>query len=198
MIPGKDGFEVCNTLKTDERTDHIPIVMLTAKVTQEDRLTGLAHGADAYLDKPFEKAELMIRMNNLMDIRKTLQKKYSGALISSQQNHKATEKAADFLERIEKIVLDHLDQDFSIEELAGLLNLSRSQLHRKIKALTGMSTAIYVRFIRLQKAKELLVDPELSISEIAYQVGFKSPVYFSQMYKQTFGESPSSTRDPSK
>ncbi len=196
MIPGKDGLEVCATLKTDERTDHIPIVMLTAKVTQEDRLTGLAHGADAYLAKPFEKAELMIRINNLMDIRKTLQKKYSGALISTQQNHTTTGKVVGFLEKIESIVVAHLDQeDFSIEELSALLNLSRSQLHRKIKALTGMSTAIYVRFIRLQKAKELLADHGLSISEIAYQVGFKSLAYFSQMYKQTFGESPSATRN---
>lgn len=197
MMPGKDGYEVCATLKTDERTDHIPIIMLTAKVTKKDRLAGLAQGADAYLAKPFEKEELMIRLDKLMEVRKTLQKKYGNTLASNQsQRNRSADQTERFIEKTERIIIEHLEEEgFSIEELAKHLNLSRSQAYRKIKALTGMSTAIYIRFIRLQKAKELLAESELTISEIAYQVGFKSPVYFSQVFKETFGQSPKASRE---
>lgn len=196
MMPVMDGFEVCATLKEDERTSHIPIILLTAKATSEDKLAGLTQGADAYLVKPFEKEELIIRLNKLLEIRKTLQKKYSSNLISSQDYNNVLENKADsFIEKTEKIILSHLgDEDFSIHELARELHLSRSQMHRKIKALTDMSAAIYIRHIRLQKAKELLASTHLSISEIAYQVGFKTPLYFSQVFKETFGVSPNATR----
>jgi signal transduction histidine kinase/DNA-binding response OmpR family regulator/ligand-binding sensor domain-containing protein len=196
MMPEMDGFEVCKILKEDERSSHIPIILLTAKATKEDKIEGLTQGADAYLTKPFEKEELMIRLDKLMEIRKTLQKKYSNSLISSQSDNKVIESKEDsFIGKIEKIILANLeDDDFSINELSRELHLSRSQVHRKIKALTGMSTAIYMRSVRLQKAKELLQSNELSISEVAYQCGFKSPVYFSQVFKETFGFSPSATR----
>lgn len=196
MMPEMDGFEVCKILKEDERTSHIPIILLTAKATAEDKLEGLTQGADAYLTKPFEKEELMIRLNNLMDVRHKLQKKYSSSLISSHSATKPIETKEDtFIEKVEKIILGNIeDEDFSVNELARTLLLSRSQVHRKIKALTGMSTAIYIRSVRLRKSKELLPNEELSISEIAYQVGFKSPVYFSQVFKETFGMSPSATR----
>ena len=117
-------------------------------------------------------------------------------MISSQTGNRVVESREDtFIEKVEKIVLTNLeDVDFSINELSRELHLSRSQVHRKIKALTGMSAAIYVRSVRLQKARELLQSPELSISEVAYQCGFKSPVYFSQVFKETLGVSPSATR----
>ena len=195
MMPEMDGFEVCRILKKDEITSHIPIILLTAKATSEDKLIGLTHGADAYVTKPFEKAELIVRLNKLLEIRQTLQKKYSSRLISSQAVKVVETKEDTFVEKVEKIILSHLDkEDFSIHELAREIHLSRSQLHRKIKALTGMSASIYIRHIRLQKAKELLYTSELSIAEIAYQVGFKTPVYFSQIFKETFGESPNATR----
>ena len=196
MMPEMDGFEVCATLKEDERTSHIPIILLTAKATSEDKLTGLSYGADAYLIKPFEKEELIIRLNKLLEIRKKLQQKYSSSLVSHQAPKIETVTKEDiFLKKIESILLENLeDENFSSEELACQLFLSRSQVHRKIKALTGMSTSIYIRFIRLQKAKELLASNDLSISEIAYQVGFKSPVYFSQVFKEMFGMSPSESR----
>lgn len=195
MMPEMSGFEVCKTLKEDERSSHIPIILLTAKATSEDKLEGLTQGADAYLIKPFEKAELLIRLEKLILIRKTLQKKYSSMLLSSQVETSNATKEDAFILKTEKIILEHLDQeDFSIHNLARELHLSRSQLHRKIKALTNMSTSIYVRHVRLRKAIELLNTTSLSISEIAYQVGFKSPVYFSQVFKETFGESPSTTR----
>ncbi|MGB5497688.1 MAG: two-component regulator propeller domain-containing protein [Maribacter sp.] len=197
MMPLMDGFEVCSILKEDTRTSHIPIILLTAKGIIEDRIKGLEQGADAYLVKPFEKAELLIRLARLLDIRKRLQKKYSGALVSGRNDGTGVvNKEESFLWKVESTILEHLDdENFSGNELARSLLLSRSQVHRKLKALTGMSTAIYIRFIRLQKANDLLQEAaNLSISEIAYKVGFTSPVYFSQIYKKTFGRSPSETR----
>ena len=196
MMPEMDGFEVCKRLKEDERSSHIPIILLTAKATSKDRILGLTYGADAYLTKPFEKAELLVRLNKLLEIRKTLQIKYRSALISAMSQKIGNETREDsFVQKIEKIVLSNLDnEDFSIHELARELHLSRSQVYRKIKALTGMSVVIYIRHIRLQKAKELLDSSDFSISEIAYKVGFKTPMYFSQVFKETFGNSPSSTR----
>ncbi|NND05508.1 MAG: response regulator [Saprospiraceae bacterium] len=195
MMPQMNGFEVCAILKDDERTNHIPIILLTAKATSEDKIKGLDQGADAYLIKPFEKAELMIRMTRLLEMREKLQKKYMNSLLALHGDHKEVgNNMEDFVRKVENIVLEHLsDENFSVNDLARALFLSRSQVHRKIKALTGMSTSIYVRRIRLQKAKKLLADRSLSIAEIAHHVGFKSPIYFSQAYKETFGESPSAT-----
>lgn len=197
MMPLKDGFEVCTTLKEDERTSHIPIILLTAKASAEDKRSGLQQGADAYLIKPFDKAELMIRMENLRTIRKTLQEKYSGKLFYLGQNNPSPKTKEDiFLAKVEKIVLDNIENElFSHEDLAEAMHLSLSQVHRKIKALSGSSTSIYIRLLRLEKAKEYLRSDDLSISEIAYLVGFKSPVYFSQIFKQTFGKSPSESRE---
>ncbi|MFT6336822.1 MAG: DNA-binding response OmpR family regulator/ligand-binding sensor domain-containing protein [Halioglobus sp.] len=196
MMPEMDGFEVCENLKKDERTSHIPVILLTAKATSEDKLAGLSFGADAYLIKPFEKEELMVRLDNLLEVRKTLQKKYSDKLLSSEDS-KNTEisKEEVFVKKMEGIILENLENDdFSVHDLSRLLLLSRSQVHRKIKALTGMSTAIYIRHLRLLKAKELLISTDLPISDIAYQVGFKTLPYFSQAFKNTFGKSPSATR----
>ncbi|MFK7771215.1 MAG: ATP-binding protein [Saprospiraceae bacterium] len=196
MMPEMDGFEVCAILKEDERTSHIPIILLTAKATQADKMEGLFHGADAYLIKPFEKEELFLRLNNLLKIRKTLHEKYGSGLVSPRlETQKELTKEDIFIKKIETIVLENMeDENFSSQELAQQLFLSRSQTHRKIKSLTSMSTAIYIRHIRLEKSKELLTDNQLSIAEVAYQVGFKSPVYFSQIFKETYGQSPSDSR----
>lgn len=196
MMPKMDGFEVCRRIKTDVRTNHIPIILLTARATMEDKLLGLDQGADAYLVKPFEKAELLLRLNKLMEIRKTLQEKYSSSLLNSQSLPKGKQTPVDeFMKKIENAIIQGFqDEKFSVNELAAVVHLSRSHVHRKIKVLTGMSTAIYIRKVRLQKAKELLETTSSSISEIAYQVGFKSPVYFSQVFKETFGESPRKLR----
>lgn len=196
MMPKMDGLEVCRRIKTDVRTNHIPIILLTARATMEDKLLGLDQGADAYLVKPFEKAELLLRLNKLMEIRKTLQEKYSSSLLNSQSLPKGKQTPVDeFMKKIEDAIIQGFqDEEFSVNELAEVVHLSRSHVHRKIKALTGMSTAIYIRKVRLKKAKELLETTSSSISEIAYQVGFKSPVYFSQVFKETFGESPRKLR----
>ena len=195
MMPNKDGFEVCQTLKTDERTNHIPIIMLTAKVTIEDRLTGLAQGADVYLAKPFEKQELLLRLHNLLELRRTLQKKYSDDSLAVKTVEQPQPIEDPFIQKVRAIILADLEnENFSLDDLTQQVFLSRSQVHRKIKAVTGMSTAVFMRHIRLQEAKKLLLSTDLSVSEVAYRVGFKTPVYFSQRFKAKFGESPSDVR----
>ena len=198
MMPKMDGYEVCNALKKDERTNHIPIIMLTAKAAAEDKLKGLSLGADAYLTKPFEKEELLIRLDKLMEIRKTLQLKYQiNKEVATPTTEPLIERKKDsFLIKVETLIKENIaDETFSGKELATLLFLSDSQVYRKIKAVTGMSTAIFIRFIRIEKGKKLLLSTDLSISEIAYQVGFKSPVYFTQAFKETYGKSPSGIRN---
>ncbi|WP_162339645.1 hybrid sensor histidine kinase/response regulator transcription factor [Cyclobacterium salsum] len=197
MMPGMDGFEVCATLKADKRSDHIPIIMLTALAEKEARLTGLSKGADAYLAKPFDKTELLIRLEKLLETRKRLQQKYSRRFLSSEPGYEPISSSIEsFLVKVERVILEHLgEEDFSVDHLADAISLSRSQVHRKIKAITGYSTSIYIRMIRLEKAKELLTVENLTIAEVAYRVGFKSPVYFSQIFRKTFGESPSESRN---
>ncbi len=195
MMPEMDGYEVCATLKQDERTNHIPIVMLTARVSAQDRLAGLARGADAYLAKPFEKDELLVRLEHLIALRKTLQEKYSKQLTADASGSSSKDEEDPFLARARAILLAELErEDFSIDEFAERLHLSRSQVHRKIKALTGLSTALFIRSVRLREARQRLTSSADSVSEIAYQVGFKTPVYFSQVFKETYGKSPSDYR----
>ncbi len=203
MMPGMDGLQVCQKLKTDERTNHIPIILLTAKASAEDKLVGLEHGADAYLTKPFDKSELQTRLANLLEIRKTLQAKYSASINEDRRSNPDVRRdessgggsANDlhpFLKRIEIMVLENLSyENLSVENLSAWVHLSNSQVSRKIKALSGMSTNLFIRSIRLREAKKLLETTSDTISEISFQTGFSSPVYFSQMFKKAFEESPS-------
>ncbi|WP_132065852.1 hybrid sensor histidine kinase/response regulator transcription factor, partial [Aquimarina spinulae] len=192
MMPGKNGYEVCATLKSDERTDHIPIIMLTAKVTQEDRIRGLSHGADAYLPKPFNKKELFIRLNQLVLVRKKLIEKIQNNGFYQFLNKSSEKPEAKFLQKIIKIIHEEMDNsNFGPSELAKNVHLSESQVYRKLKAITDKSTAVFIRSIRLQKAKELIITTDKTISEIAYDVGFNDPSWFSRAFKEEFGTSPS-------
>lgn len=197
MMPEMDGFAVCERLKNDERTNHIPIILLTARATVTDKVTGIRQGADAYMIKPFAKAELLARLDQLLALRATLQQKYSTTLSGYRPDQPLPADPVDaFVARAEGVILENLEHElFSVNDLAQKLHLSPSQLYRKIKALTGMSTAVYIRHIRLQKAKELLADDALTIAEIAFRTGFKTPVYFSQCFKEAFGESPTAFRE---
>ena len=191
MMPQKDGFELCDTLKTDERTSHIPIILLTAKADFESKIEGLEKGADAYLAKPFEPKELLVRLEKLLELRKQLQQKYKS--FSPQSTGSSPEDA--FIQKVQKAVLDNLDnEDFGIVHLCRTLAMSRTQVHHKIKALTGKSTSIFIRSIRLQKGRELLQTTDLSVSEVAYRVGFRQHSHFSKFYSEEFGETPSRTR----
>lgn len=195
MMPGKSGFEVCQTLKNDERSSHIPIVLLTARADAASRLEGLGVGADAYLAKPFVKEELDIRLEQLMALRHTLQLKYARLVVSSthpENDDSPPTPETSFLLKLNQIIQEHMeDPGFSNAQLASRMQLSQSQLFRKIKALTGKSTAIYIRSLRLHKAKKLLETTNLNVSEIGYMVGFNDPSYFSRSFQKEFGVPPS-------
>ncbi|MDB4286063.1 tetratricopeptide repeat protein [bacterium] len=197
MMPVKDGFEVCNIVKNDERTSHIPIVLLTAKASVQDRLTGLQRGADAYLTKPFNKKELFIRLEKLIELRQQLQKRYNGAALfdPSPTTEVPLEIEDAFLVKLKTILEKHLDDaDYSIPDFCKETGMSRTQLHRKLKALTDKSATHFIRSFRLRKAKELLQTTDLNVSEIAYDVGFRDHAYFSTRFLEEFGISPSETR----
>jgi len=195
MMPGKDGYEVCSILRAETSTSHIPIIMLTAKATAEEMKTGLSLGADAYLTKPFDQEELLIRVQGLLSQRRLLQEKYSQK-ISLTSVTMATESPEDqFLDLIQQFVFDHLIQDFSVEDLAMKLKMSRVQLYRKVKALTGKSVSKYISLIRLYKARQLLQTTQMNISEIAYEVGFSDPSYFTKAFREAFAVTPTELRN---
>jgi len=192
MMPGKDGYEVCQTLKTDERSDHIPIIILTAKVTTKDRLTGLSHGADAYLAKPFNKEELFTRLDQLVSLRKKLINKIQDVEFNTILKERSKDPKLQFVQKVVKLIHEDIsNSNFGSEDLAKKLLISESQLYRKIKAITEKSTAVFIRSIRLQHAKELLSTSEKTVSEVAYEVGFNDPSWFSRAFKDEFGHSPS-------
>ena len=193
MMPGKDGFEVCETLKSDERTDHIPIIILTAKATYEDRLKGLSFGADAYLAKPFIKEELFTRLDQLVSVRKKLIIKIQKEGFNTLLKKRTLNPKLLFLQKVEKLIHEDLgNSDFGPVELAKKLLISESQLYRKAKAITGKSPAIFIRSVRLLYAKDVLINTDKTVSEVAYEVGFNDPSYFSRSFKDEFGFSPSS------
>ena len=193
MMPEKDGFEVCETLKSDERTSHIPIILLTAKADQSARIEGLAHGADAYLAKPFHKEELLIRIEKLIELRRQLQFGFGKSAGSAKMPlQKLPVQEEEFLQKLIGIVEAHLsDENFGMPELCKQAGMSRTQLFRKLKALTGKSATRFIRSIRLEKARGLLETTDLSISEVAYQTGFGSAAYFSRIFQEEFGVAPS-------
>ncbi len=191
MMPEKDGFEVCHTLKTDERTDHIPIILLTAKVSIKDRIKGLSHGADAYLAKPFIKEELFTRLDQLLLLRKKMLQKIPINSFSQIMAIKEENPETKFLQKIIKVISEEMNKStFGPVQLAQKMNLSESQIYRKLKAITNTSTGIYIRSIRLQKAKELLLTSEKTVSEVGYEVGFNDPSWFSRAFKNEFGLPP--------
>ena len=192
MMPNMNGYEVCAALKEDERTDHIPIILLTAKVTTEDRLTGLTHGADAYLAKPFNQDELFTRLDQLILVRKKLINKLEQNGFSSVLSEKVENPQTKFVQQVIKVILTNLDNaNFGPTLLAEEMSLSESQIYRKLKSITDKSTAVFIRSVRLQKAKELLQTSSKTVSEIAYEVGFNDPSWFSRSFKEEFGIPPS-------
>ncbi len=196
MMPKKNGFELCETLKEDMRTSHIPIILLTARTDIDSKIIGLKHGADDYLGKPFNEEELLVRMQNLLNIRLRLQDRYKDLYAQpiQQTQKQAANKEDEFILRIKEILEQKMeDPQFDLDALSEHLNLSRSQFGRKVKALTGQSPAIFLRALRLQKARQLLFSTNLSVKEVAYEVGFSNPSYFSRSYTELFGESPSNT-----
>ncbi|GAB4154821.1 MAG: two-component regulator propeller domain-containing protein [Winogradskyella sp.] len=198
MMPIMDGFELTQKLQADANTNHIPIIMLTSKALQEDRLEGITSGADAYLTKPFQKKELQLRMQMLIAKRKQLQERYAVNTIVEQKEEepKPKDKNLIFLNSVIQHIQEHIDDsNFGATELGKAMAMSDSQLYRKLKAISNTSTAIFIRKVRLEKGKELLKTTDLSISEIAYAVGFNDPNYFSKTFKEEFEKSPSEFRN---
>ncbi len=198
MMPQLDGFGFCEKLKSDPRTSHIPVVMLTAKATLGDRLTGLELGADDYLTKPFERAELEVRIQNLLKQRETLRQKYRQQVTEATPDDRSGQEASpgtldeNFLQKAIRTVEEQgSDSGFGLDDLCDALNVSRSNLHRKLKALTGQSTTEFIRSIRIHRAAKLLRQPGASVSEVAYQVGFDTRSYFSKCFSEQMGMSPS-------
>ncbi|MFX0557639.1 hybrid sensor histidine kinase/response regulator transcription factor [Maribacter sp. CXY002] len=192
MMPGRDGYEVCSMLKKDERTDHIPIVLLTAKATTKDRVIGLTQGADAYLAKPFNKEELFTRLEQLLSLRKKLIHKFQQGQVTEVIAKQPKNAETKFIAKVINLIHEELDNStFGIAQLSLKLRLSESQVYRKLKAITGKSTAVFIRTIRLESAKELLQNTDKSVSEIAYTVGFNDPSWFSRAFKEEYGYPPS-------
>lgn len=198
MMPGKDGFDVTKYLKKQEKTSHVPIILLTAKAGVENRIAGLETGADAYVPKPFSSDELHARIKNLIDGRKKLKEKYSRSLLVKPEVVSEPSMEEKFLMRVKAVVDEHLDDEkFSVEELSKEVGMSRAQLHRKLIALTGKSASRFVRNYRLEHAYQLLQNKVGTVSEIAYRVGYSSPAYFTKCFTEDFGISPSQVKKDS-
>jgi signal transduction histidine kinase/DNA-binding response OmpR family regulator len=192
MMPKMDGVELCRRLKTDERSSHIPVILLTAKAEREDRHAGLETGADAYLTKPFDARELKIRVQQLIDQRRKLRERFASETLLKPREVAVTSTDESFLRRVLDTIEKYLDEEtFSVVELGREVGMSRSQLHRKLKALTGQSPNQIIRNMRLQRARDLLEKGAGNASEVALMVGFSSLAYFSKCFKDAFGQTPS-------
>lgn len=191
MMPVMDGFTLCTHIRSDERTSHIPFVLLTARSAIESKLEGLELGADEYIIKPFNTKELKIRVRNLLEQRRQLRKSFGREVTVQPKNISITSVDERFLNHALEIIEAHLsDEQFSVERFAEEMGMSRKNLLRKIKALTDQSVNEFVRNFRLRRAGQLLSANSASVSEIAYKVGFNNLSYFSKCFKELFGVVP--------
>ena len=191
MMPVMDGLAFCQQLKTDKAISHIPVILLTARSLDEQRAEGYEHGADAYLSKPFSLRLLLSRIDNLIESRKKLNQTWSKGVEDDEIGNISNEIDKSFLKQLRKVIQENLaNSDLSVEQIGDEIGLSRVQLYRKVKALTGYSPVEIVRKARLTRARHLLQTTERTVSEVAYAVGFSTPSYFSKCYKDEFGENP--------
>jgi signal transduction histidine kinase/ligand-binding sensor domain-containing protein/DNA-binding response OmpR family regulator len=188
IMPEMDGLDFCKTIKSDIRTSHIPVLMLTAKALIDDRIESIEIGADAYMIKPFDMRLVKLRLEQLVKSRKLIFDKYFSAISGVAENENTTSIDKVFIQKILTYINDNIsDSDLSVELLASELNLSRSQLYRKVKTLTGQTVNEFLRKIRLQRAKQILEKGSANVSEVCYHVGFGSPSYFTKCFKAHFG-----------
>jgi signal transduction histidine kinase/DNA-binding response OmpR family regulator len=191
MMPGQNGYEVCARLKSDMRTCHIPIILLTAKATREEKLEGLHSGADDYLLKPFDAAELEARVNNLIRSRQQLRERFATSIALKPSEMSLDSLDQVFLQQAMEAVESRMeDANFNIDALTLELGMSRPNLNRKLRALLNQSTNQFIQSVRLQRAADLLRQRTGTVAEIAYQTGFSSPAYFIKCFKDHFGETP--------
>ena len=190
MMPVMDGLEFTEQLKTITATSHIPVIMLTAKNLEEHRAEGYEHGADSYITKPFHSKVLLARIENLLKQRKLLKKLFQGSQVAEQEIAEShlEDRDKQFLKQLHAIIQQNLsDSGFSVEDIGKQIGLSRVQLYRKVKAMTGSSVVDLLRKARLAKAKRLLETRSMSVSEVAYDVGFSAPSYFTKCFKEEYG-----------
>jgi YesN/AraC family two-component response regulator len=194
MMPEMDGFTMLRLIKTNINISHIPVVMLTSKADVGNRLEGLERGVDAFLAKPFDMEELHMVIENLIQGRQRLKGKYSGAQQQADKVEQPEVKGNDeqLMERIMKVINKNLsDSDFNVEILTSEVGISRAQLHRKMKEMTGLSTSEFIRNIRLEQAARLLKEQKINVTQVAYTVGFSNLAHFSTIFRKHFGVSPS-------
>jgi len=199
MMPIMDGYQLCTKLKNDVRTSHIPVVLLTAKSSGTSKIEGLELGADDYLTKPFEPAELKVRVKNLIAQRLKLKERFGQEALLGVSNSEMRSADQTFLTRAMNILEKQLgNTDLGVEVFAKEIGLSRSQLHRKLQGLTGQSISEFIRTIRLKRAALFLKEKKMSISEIAWQVGFNNATYFHKCFRTQFGMTPAEYSDAGK
>ena len=196
MMPGMDGYMLCHEIRQSEILNHIPIVIITAKSSDADRIRGLEEGADAYLIKPFNAEELLVRVEKLLEQRRQLRDKFSKALQEgSAQNVELSSRDRDFLNRLTSIIHSHLaDKDLNADFIADKMCMSRTQLNRKIRSIADYTATSYILQIRMEKAKRLLASTEQAIGDIATTCGFEDTSYFTRVFKQMFNVTPSQYR----
>jgi signal transduction histidine kinase/ligand-binding sensor domain-containing protein/DNA-binding response OmpR family regulator len=190
LMPDVDGYEFCKRIKNDERTSHIPVILLTALHSKEHELKGLATGADDYITKPFDLSVLQVKVENLLSIRESLKEKYIRTVVLEPENVVLSSPDERFLKKALEVVENSIsDSDLDIESFAGKVGVSRMQLYRKLHALTNMTVKEFIRSIRLKRAAQLLVQQKMNISEVAYEVGFKDLSHFRKCFRREYGMS---------
>ena len=191
-MPDFDGFELCRKVRKDERTSHIPIILVTALGSREHEIEGLSFGADDYITKPFDLVILQTKVENILSVRQSLKQKYTSEMLLQPKNILLSSPDERFLQKAIEVVENNIsDPDLDIERFAAEIGVSRMQLYRKLDALTEMTVKEFVRNIRLKRAIQLLVQKKLNVSEVAYAVGFKDLSHFRKCFKQEFGMSAS-------
>lgn len=199
MMPVKNGIDLCNTLKVDERTSHIPIILLTAKAGEENEIEGIETGADDYVTKPFNEKLLKIKVKKLIENRKKLRLRYSQEVILRPKDIAITSIDEQFLEGLQKVLDDKLiESSFNIQYFSKAVDMSRMQLHRKLKALTGLSASDFIRSQRLKLAAQLLKKSKINVSQVGYNVGFNDHAYFSKCFKEMYHCTPTEYMKSSK
>jgi len=195
MMPEMDGFEFLQKVKSEFRTSHIPVLMLTAKTDRVSKLEGLDLGAEAYLVKPFDKEELFIRLRKMLDLRKTLHSKYQKVNLEISNQQKSGNIEDQFMNKVRHVIDNHLDDEsFNIKTLCRELGMSHTQLYRKFSVLTDITVNKYIRQYRLHKAMNLLKSSELNISQVALEVGLPNLAYFSRVFTEEFNTNPSKVK----
>ena len=190
MMPGMSGVNLCKSIRKNAKTSHIPVVILTSKSSQESQIEGMQSGADDFISKPFHADILELRVAKLLEAKERLRKSWQESVLN-QDLQKEVVFEDEFLAKATQVVISHLEEaDFDVEHLEQAMDMSKMQLYRKLKMLTSLAGNEFIRSIRLQQARLLLEKGQLNVSEIAYQVGFNDPAYFTRAFKKQYGFAP--------